>query len=119
MAQADRVTNSNSDLTIGGPSFPAEFVMTAHTNFIASVMADRPNGIPINPHSSDLELRADHLRAVLSAVSTYLSAVLTDTAQSVPGGLDLRQVDALLSDLVSEAMGAIQGAADDLAEKRQ
>jgi hypothetical protein len=56
------------------------------------------------------------VKKVLDAVSAYVTAILDDTAQNVPGGLDLRQVDALLADLTSEATGTVQGAADALAE---
>jgi hypothetical protein len=43
---------------------------------------------------------------VLNALPAYLTAVL-DTAQNVPGGLDLSQVDALLSDLASDVSGTL------------
>jgi len=49
------------------------------------------------------------------ALSVYLTAILDDTAQNVPGGLDLRQVDALLSDLASDVTGTLQRAVEGLA----
>ena len=52
---------------------------------------------------------------MLNALSAYLTAILDDTAQNVPGGLDLRQVDALLSDLTSDMVGSIQLAAVSMA----
>jgi hypothetical protein len=41
--------------------------------------------------------------------------ILDDTAQNVPGGLDLRDVEAVLADLASDVTGTIQYAADRLA----
>ena len=55
------------------------------------------------------------MKKVLNAVSAYVTELLNDAAQNVPGGLDLHQVDALLSDLVSEASGTVQAAADAMA----
>ena len=56
----------------------------------------------------DLEDRADHLKKVLNALSVYLTVILDDTAQNVPGGFDLRSIDALLCDLTSEVTGALR-----------
>jgi hypothetical protein len=62
--------------------------------------------------ASDLEDRAAHLNKVLSALSAYLAEILDDTSQNVPGGLDLRNAEAVLADLLSDVTGAIQRAAD-------
>ena len=72
--------------------------------------------IPLFADASDLEDRADHLKKVLNALSAYLTTILDDTAQNIPGGLDLREIDALLSDLASEVAGTIGHAADALPE---
>ena len=55
------------------------------------------------------------MKGLLAAISGYLEAVLDDTAQNIPGGIDRRQIEALLSDLTSEVSGALQNAAYDLA----
>jgi hypothetical protein len=68
----------------------------------------------VDTKHTDLEARSDHIRVVLAALSAYLIAVLEDTAENVPGGLDLRQIDALFSDLTSEVTGTLQKVADDL-----
>jgi hypothetical protein len=65
-------------------------------------VAHAPWPIPVAVAAADLEDRADHLNKVL-------------TGQNVPGGLDLRHIDALLSDLASDVTGTIQGAADAMA----
>ena len=49
---------------------------------------------------------------MLDAASVYVTAILDDTAQKVPGGLDFRSIDALLSDLASDVTGRLQRAAD-------
>ena len=93
-------------------------VQGIHTQFVAALAGHPPRPIPVNPHALDLEDRTDHLRHVLRALSGYLVATLDDTAQNVPGGLDLRQIDALLCDLVSEVTGTLQHAADALPGRR-
>jgi hypothetical protein len=70
--------------------------------------------MPLSPCAIDVEDRADHLEEVLGAVSGYVAAILDDVAQNVPGGLDRRQIDALLSDLISEVTGTLRQAADAL-----
>ena len=52
---------------------------------------------------------------MLRAPSVYLTVILDDTAQNVPGSLDLCDVEGLLADLASDVTGAIQRAADDMA----
>jgi hypothetical protein len=52
---------------------------------------------------------------VLTALSEYLTAILDDTAQNVPSGLDLRQIDALLFDLGSDLIGTLQVAVEGVA----
>jgi hypothetical protein len=44
-----------------------------------------------------------------------VAVVLDDTAQNVPGRLDLRDAEAILADLASDVTGTIQRAADDMA----
>ena len=58
---------------------------------------------------------ADPLNEVLSALSVYLTVVLKDTAENVPGGLDLRYIDALICDLASDVTGTILRADDIMA----
>jgi hypothetical protein len=59
------------------------------------------------------------VKGLFAAISSYLEAVLDDTAQNVPGGIDRRHIEALLSDLTSEVGGTFQKAADDLAGRVQ
>ena len=118
MAQADHVVNTVRALVPGADAKePSNPVRSAHADFVTAVAKQPPWPLPLFADASDLEDRADYVKKLLDAVSDYVTAILDDTAQNVPGGLDLRQVDALLADLTSEATGTIQGAADALAEE--
>jgi len=114
MAQADNVFNLVRALTTGAkPS--RNSIQAAHAAFVGAVAANPPSPIRRDPEAIDLENRADHLRSLLCALSFYMTAVLDDTAQNALGGLDLRQIEALLSDLTSEVSGTVRRAADALA----
>jgi hypothetical protein len=108
MAQADYVSNAVRALITGAGVKPL-------AEFIATLAGNPPWPILLYADASDLEDRADHLKKVLDAVSVYVTAILDDTAQNVPGGLDLRSIDALLCDLASDVTGTIQRAADPVA----
>ena len=111
MAQADFLTNAIRALITGAGARPSTNpVRAAHAEFVAAVAGHPPRPIPVGADATDLEDRADHSSTVLNALSAYLTAILTDTAQNVPGGLDLRQIDALLSDLTSDTSGTLQHA---------
>jgi hypothetical protein len=114
MAQADHVFNAIPALiTDRGAKPPINPVRAAHAEFVTALAAHPPWRIPLFPDASDLEDRADHLKLVLRALTAYVAVLLDDAAQNVPGGLDLRQIDALLSDLTSGAVGVLQQAADE------
>jgi hypothetical protein len=116
MAQAGYVTNAIRALITGaGERRPTEPVRAAHAEFVTALAEHPPRPIPVAVNAANLDDRADHLATVLIAVSVYMTTLLEDTAQNVHGGLDLRSVDALLSDLVSDVTGIIRRAADALA----
>jgi hypothetical protein len=116
MAQAGYVTNEVRALITGaGEKLSTNSVRAAHAEFVTALAGLPPRSLPLFADATDLEDRADHLKKVLNVVSVYLTALLGDTAQNVPGGLNLRSIDALLSDLASDVTGTIQGAADDMA----
>jgi hypothetical protein len=94
---------------------PASPVRAAHAEFIAALAGHPPRTIPLDADAIDLEDRADHLGKVLGALSVYVAVILDDTAQNVPGRLDLPHIEAVLADLASDVTGAIQHAADDMA----
>ena len=116
MAQADYVTNAiRALITDTGAKASTNPVRGAHAEFVAALAGHPPRPVPIDADAIDLEDRADHLNKVLNALSAYLTAVLDDTAQNVPGGLDLRQVDALLFDLAADVSGTLQHAVERMA----
>jgi hypothetical protein len=116
MAQAGYVTNAIRALITGArEKSSTNSVRTAHAEFVTELAGQPPWPIPLFADATDLEDRADHLKKVLNAVSVYVTAILEDTAQNVPGGLNRRSIDALLSDLLSDVTGTIQGAADAMA----
>ena len=116
MAQADYVTNAIRVLITGARANPSTNVArTAYAEFIADLSGHPPRSMPLNPEAVDLEDRVDHLNRLLTALSAYLTAILDDTAQNVPGGLDLCQIDALLFDLASDAIGTLQRAVEGVA----
>jgi aminopeptidase N len=84
---------------------------------VTTLAKQAPWPVPLFADASDLEDRADHLKKVLDALSVYVTTILDDTAQNVPGGLELRYIDALLSDLCSDVVGTVQHAADNMAEE--
>jgi hypothetical protein len=86
-------------------------VRAAHAEFVAALAAHPPR-TPLDADALDLEDRADHLNQVLSAMSVYVAVILDDTAQNVPGTLDLPNIEAVLADIASDVTGTIQQAAE-------
>ena len=112
MAQAKYVTNAIRALITGaGAKSSTNQVRAGYAEFVAALAGHPPRRIPLNPDGFDLEDRVDHLNKVLNARSACLIAIRDNTAQNVPGGLDLRHVDAVLSGLTSDVAGTIQYAA--------
>jgi hypothetical protein len=100
----------------GASAMPsASPVRAAHAVFISAIAGHPPRPIPLDADAIDLEDRADHLGKVFAALSVYVTLILDDTAQNVPGRLDLRDAEGLLADLASDVTGTIQHAADDMA----
>jgi hypothetical protein len=93
MAQAEYVTSAIRALITGASAkLSTSPVRAAHAEFVASLAGHPPRPIPVD--------------AIL---------ILDDTAQNAPGGLDLRHIEAILSDLASDVAGIIQHAADSVA----
>jgi hypothetical protein len=90
-------------------------VRAAHAEFVAALAAHPPRTIPLDADAIDLEDRAEHLGKVLSALSVYVAVILDDSAQNVPGRLDLPDIEAVLTDLASDVTGIIQHAAEGMA----
>ena len=89
-------------------------VLAAHAEFVAALAGHPPRTMPLDADAIDLEDRADHLGKVFGALSVYVTLILDDTAQNIPGRLDLRDAEAVLADLASDVTGTIQKTADDM-----
>jgi hypothetical protein len=89
-------------------------VGAAHAEFVSALARDPPRTIPVDADAIDLEDRTDHLSKVFSALSVYLAVIIDDTAQNVPGRLDLPDIEAILADLTSDVTGTIQHAAESM-----
>jgi hypothetical protein len=87
-------------------------VRVAHSEFVAALAEHPARTIPLDADAIDLEDRAEHLGKVLGALSAYVAVILDDTAQNVPGGLDLPNIEAVLADLAADVTGTIQHAAE-------
>jgi hypothetical protein len=108
-AQITGAHPKSSTAPVGSP------VRTVYAEFLASLRERPPRPIPIIADSIDLQHRADHLNEVLAGLAGYLAVILDDTGQNTPGGLDLRDAEAILADLASDLSGAIQRAAEEMA----
>ena len=118
MAQAKHVTTAiPARITGGRAKSPASPPRTAHASLLAALAASPPHPphpIPINTRAIYLEDRAEHLDTVLKAVSVYVTDILGDTAENVPGGLELRYIKGALADIASDVLGTNRQAADDM-----
>jgi hypothetical protein len=108
----DRGPSQPWDRASAKPSSP---VRAAHAEFVAALAGPPPRPIPLDSDTIDLEDRANHLSKVFIALSAYVAVILDDTAQNVPGGLDLPHAEGILADLAADLSGPIQHAADVLA----
>jgi len=118
MAQAECITTAIRELmSRGRPPKSTNPVRLAHTEFVATLAGNAPDPIYADVDSEDLDGRADHLEKVLAALHVYLTAIIADTAQSIPGGtLDRRYLDNLFRDLSADALGVIRNAAEEMRE---
>ena len=95
MAQAEYVTIPIRALITGASAKPSTSpVGEAHAEFVAAMAGHPPRPIPLDGDAIDLEDRADHLDKVFGAFSVYVTVILDDTAQNVPGNLDAHSDDA-------------------------
>jgi hypothetical protein len=118
MAQAECITTAIRELmSRGWPTKSTSPVRLAHTEFVAALAEIVPHSIHADVDSEDLDGRADHLEKVFAALHVYLTAIIADTAQNVPGGtLDRRYLDNLFRDLSADALGVIRNAAEEMRE---
>jgi hypothetical protein len=118
MAQAKCISTAIRELmSRGQPPKSTNPVRLAHTELIAALAGTVPHPIYALADSEDLDSRADHLEKVFAALHVYLTAIVADTAQNVPGGtLDRRYIDNIFRDLSADTVGAVRNAADEMRE---
>jgi hypothetical protein len=118
MAQAECITTAIRKLMspgrLGQSISP---VRLAHTDFVAALAGNVPHPIYADVDSVDLDGRADHLEKVFAALHVYLTAIIADMAQDVPGGaLDPHYLDNLFRDWSADALCMIRNAAEEMRE---
>jgi hypothetical protein len=103
MAQAKYVNNAiRARLTAAGAKPSTNSVGAADSDLlIARLAGHKRRRVQLNPHSVDLEKRADQVENVLSALSAFLTAILDNSARNIPGRLSLPQIQTLISGLES------------------
>jgi hypothetical protein len=118
MAQAESITMAISKLmSCGRPPKSTNPVRAAHSEFVAALAGNVPHPIHSDAGSEDLEGRADHLEKVFAALHVYLTAIIPDMAQTIPGvALDRRYLDNLFHDLSADALRVIRNAAKEMRE---
>jgi hypothetical protein len=116
MAQAERITTAIRELmSRKRPLKSTSLVRVAHTELVAALAGNAPHPIYVEADSDDLSGRADHLEKIFEALRAYLAAILSDTAQNLPGGaLDRRYLDNLFQDLSADAVAVIRNAAEEM-----
>src|SRR5207247_4591989 len=99
MAQADCITTAIRELMSRGlPPRSTSPVRAAHTELLAALAGNPPRPIHLEVNSLDLDARAEHVEKVLAAIHVYLTTILSDTAENIPGGqLDRKYLDGLYS----------------------
>jgi hypothetical protein len=118
MAQAACITTAIRELMSRGrrPKSTSP-VRLAHVELVAALAGNVPHPIYADIDSEDLDGRADHLEKVFAALHVYLTAIIGDTAQNIPGGaLDRRYLDNLFQDLSGDALCVIRNAAEEMRE---
>jgi hypothetical protein len=118
MAQAECITTAIREvMSRGRPSKSASPVRAAHSEFVTALAGNVPHPLHSDVDSEDLEDRADHLEKVFAALRAYLTAIILDTAQNIPGvTLDRRYLDNLFQDLSADALRVIRNAAEEMRE---
>jgi hypothetical protein len=118
MAQADSISTAIRQLLSRGrpPKFTSP-VRLAHSELVAALAGNVPHPIYAEVDADDLDGRADHLEKLFAALHAYLAAVISNTAQNIPGGsLDRRYLENLFQDLSADAVGVIRNAAEEMRE---
>jgi hypothetical protein len=118
MAQAECITTAIREMmSPGRPGQSTSPVRLAHTEFVAALAGNVPHPIYADVDSVDLDSRANHLEKVFAALHVYLTNIIADIAQNIPGRtLDRRYLDNLFRGLSGDVLCVIRNAADEMRE---
>ena len=116
MAQAESVTTAIRELmSRGRPPKSTSPVRLAHTEFVAALAGNVPHPIYADIDSEDLDGRADHLEKVFAALHVYLTAIIVEVAEKIPGSaLDRRYLDQLFQQFSADGLRVIRNAAAEI-----
>jgi hypothetical protein len=115
MAQAKYVNNAiRARLTAAGAK-PSTNSAADSDLRIARLARHKRRQVQLNPHSVDLEKRADQVENVLSALTAFLTAILDNSARNIPGRLSLPQIHTVISSLESYMTSTFQPATERMA----
>jgi hypothetical protein len=116
MAQAESLTTAIRELmSRGQPPKSTSSVRAAHAEFVAALAGNFPRSIYPEANSRDLEVRAKHLGKVFAALHVYVTAIITDAGQNIPGSThDPRYLDHRFQEFSADALGVIRNAAAEM-----
>jgi hypothetical protein len=86
-------------------------VQLAHHALLSALGAETPHIVGSYADRFDVMERRDHLKTVLTAVTAYAKAIVTDTAELAPVGY-VHDETGFLADAASEIVGALNKAVD-------
>ena len=109
MAQADFLPNAIRTPITG--VHPSSSTRSAHAELVAVVEGKSP--LPVLHHSG-IENSAEHRNKLITWLPVHVTGIIDDTARNMPGGLDLRQIEAVFSDVASDLTRTIQHVADEM-----
>jgi hypothetical protein len=115
MAQAESITTAIRELLSRGRLLKStNRVRAAHTELIAALAENAPRSIPSGSDTDceALERHANHLQKLFAALHVYLTAIIADIAEKIPGStLDRQYLDQLFRGLSAEALRVFRDAA--------
>jgi hypothetical protein len=113
MAQAKSISTTLRQLmSRGRPRKSTSPLRAAHTEFVAAIA---PRSFRANADCEVLEGRADHLQTVFAALHVYVTAMIAEFAQKIPGSsLDRNYLDQLLRGVSAEALRVFRNAAAEM-----
>src|SRR6516225_10057114 len=87
MTQAANILTAIRQLMFRGrPPKSTSSVRLAHIEFAATLAGNVTHPIYLGANAHDLDGRADYLEKVFAALHAYLSVIVGDTAENIPGG---------------------------------